>query len=164
MMLSTKARYAVMAMVYLAAKDENGKPVSLSQIAESQNISLSFLEQIFILLRGSGLVKSVRGPGGGYSLARGSEIITVSDVIMAVEEPIKMTRCGEKTSAGCLHDKSRCLTHDLWEGLGEMIHEYFRNVSLKDVCERRVVRKGAVFPANQPLNMQEKIMEFAVGK
>lgn len=164
MMLSTKARYAVMAMVYLAGQEENGKPVSLSQIAESQNISLSFLEQIFILLRGSGLVKSVRGPGGGYCLTRASDGISVSDVILSVEEPMKMTRCAEKNSSGCLHDKSRCLTHDLWEGLSEMIHEYFRSVSLKDVRERRVVRKGAVFPASSVGTMQEKILEFAVGK
>ncbi len=138
MMLSTKARYAVTAMVYIACHEGEPRPVSLSEVSEAQNIPLSFLEQIFMQLRQSGLVKSMRGPGGGYNLARGSDGIHISDILAAVSESVKMTRCEEHESSGCLHDKSRCLTHGLWQSLTDHIHAYFSGISLRDVCSREM--------------------------
>ncbi len=137
MKLSTKGRYAVMAMVDLANASK-GQPVALADIAERQEISLSYLEQLFAKLRRSGLVRSVRGPGGGYLLAHASEATRVADIIMAVDEPIRATRCASHSPVGCRVDKSRCLTHDLWEELGNQIHHYLSRVSLADVCARRV--------------------------
>ena len=142
MMLTTKGRYAVMAMVDLASQNQDG-PVVLSAIAERQEIALPYLEQIFAKLRRNGLVHSVRGPGGGYVLARGAENTWVSDVILAVEESIKMTRCEKQSAAGCMKPKTRCLTHDLWEGLGNQIYNYLRSISLKDVIERQVLSHPA---------------------
>lgn len=138
MRLSTKGRYAVMAMVDLASFSSN-KPVSLADIADRQEISLSYLEQLFGKLRKGGLVKSVRGPGGGYLLARSSADTRVSDIVMAVDEPLKATRCKAGSPAGCHTDKSRCLTHDLWEELGNQIYLYLSSVSLEDIVERRVL-------------------------
>src|SRR5437868_1050471 len=138
MRLSTKGRYAVMAMVDLA-QHSGGDPVSLAEIAERQEISLSYLEQLFAMLRKSGLVKSVRGPGGGYLLAHDRSETRIADIILAVDEPIRATRCPPGTATGCRGDRSRCLTHDLWEELGNQIHLYLSSVSLADVCERRVL-------------------------
>lgn len=137
MKLSTKGRYGVMAMVDLAQFAAAG-PVALAEIAERQEISLSYLEQLFAKLRRAGLVTSVRGPGGGYRLAHDAEDIRVSDVITAVDEPIRTTGCKPGTSAGCIRRSSRCMTHDLWEGLGHQIHSYLNSVSLADVCAGRV--------------------------
>ena len=120
--LSTKGRYAVMAMVD-HARHAQAKPVSLSDIAQRQEISLSYLEQLFARLRRAELVKSVRGPGGGYRLARTSSETRVSEIILAVDEPIKATRCTEMGATGCRADRSKCLTHDLWEELGNQIHQ-----------------------------------------
>lgn len=144
MKLSTKGRYAVMAMVDMAQHSE-GRPVALADIAGRQEISLSYLEQLFAKLRRSGLVKSVRGPGGGYLLTRGTDDTRISDVIIAVDEPIRATRCPPGTAAGCRSDKSRCLTHDLWEELGNQIHLYLSSVSLEDVIQRRVLGTSHVF-------------------
>ncbi len=144
MKLSTKGRYAVMAMVDLAANSD-GSPVSLADIAERQEISLSYLEQLFGKLRKGGLVKSVRGPGGGYLLSRLSRQIRISDIILAVDEPIQTTRCSPGTPAGCHHNRSRCLTHDLWEELGNQIYIFLSAVSLQDVCERRVLGTSNLF-------------------
>jgi Rrf2 family iron-sulfur cluster assembly transcriptional regulator len=143
MKLSTKGRYAVMAMVDLARHGKE-RPVSLADIAQRQEISLSYLEQLFARLRRSGLVKSVRGPGGGYRLALGAVNTRISDIILAVDEPIKVTRCDGQTTDGCHADRSRCLTHDLWAELGNQIHRYLSSVSLDDVVERRV-------PAREPM-------------
>src|SRR3954464_7773541 len=144
MKLSTKGRYAVMAMTDLAMTS-SGRPVALADIAKRQEISLSYLEQLFAKLRRNGLVKSVRGPGGGYLLSRSAEDTPISDAIMAVDEPIRATRCKPNTGAGCQSDKSRCLTHDLWEELSHQIHLFLNSVSLADVCEKRVLgRSGAV--------------------
>ena len=137
MKLSTKGRYAVMAMVDLARHSQE-RPVSLADIASRQEISLSYLEQLFSRLRRGGLVKSVRGPGGGYKLALGAEGTLISDIIHAVDEPIKVTRCDGAVLEGCHADKSRCLTHDLWAELGNQIHRYLSSVSLADVVERRL--------------------------
>jgi Rrf2 family transcriptional regulator, iron-sulfur cluster assembly transcription factor len=138
MRLSTKGRYAVMAMVDLACHNR-GVPVSLAEIAQRQEISLSYLEQLFAMLRKSGLVKSVRGPGGGYLLAFDRSETRIADIILAVDEPIRATRCMPGAPRGCRGDRTRCLTHDLWEELGNQIHLYLSSVSLADVCERRVL-------------------------
>ena len=138
MKLSTKGRYAVMAMVDLATCT-TGDPVTLADVAERQEISLSYLEQLFSKLRRSGLVNSVRGPGGGYVLSRGSDDMRVADIIMAVDEPLKVTRCEHRSPEGCKSNKSRCLTHDLWEELGNQIYLYLSSVSLADVANKRVV-------------------------
>jgi Rrf2 family iron-sulfur cluster assembly transcriptional regulator len=138
MRLSTKGRYAVMAMVDLA-QHSGGDPVSLAEIAERQEISLSYLEQLFAMLRKSGLVKSVRGPGGGYLLADNRSETRVADIILAVDEPIRATRCAPGAPVGCRGNRTRCLTHDLWEELGNQIHLFLSSVSLADVCEHRVL-------------------------
>lgn len=138
MKLSTKGRYAVMAMVDLAS-NSGGAPVALADIAERQEISLSYLEQLFAKLRKGGLVRSVRGPGGGYLLAHAVGELRVSDIILAVDEPIRATRCAPGSPAGCRSNRSRCLTHDLWEELGNQIHLYLSSVTLADVCQRRVL-------------------------
>ena len=138
MKLSTKGRYAVMAMVDLA-RHSNGAPVCLSEIAERQEISLAYLEQLFAKLRRNGLVKSVRGPGGGYLLTYHRDDTRIADIILAVDEPIHAVRCTPGGATGCRIDRSRCLTHDLWEELSNQIHRYLSSVSLGDVCERRVL-------------------------
>ena len=143
MKLSTKGRYAVMAMVDLASNSK-GQPVALADIAERQEISLSYLEQLFAKLRKGGLVKSVRGPGGGYLLAYPLEESRVSDIIVAVDEPIRATRCAPGSPAGCRSNKSRCLTHDLWEELGNQIHLYLSSVSLADICNKRILGTSGV--------------------
>jgi Rrf2 family transcriptional regulator, iron-sulfur cluster assembly transcription factor len=144
MRLTTKGRYAVMAMVDIA-KHACGNPVTLAEVAERQSISLSYLEQLFAKLRTAGLVKSVRGPGGGYLLAHGADDTRVADIILAVDEPIRATRCTPGAPIGCSGSRSRCLTHDLWEELGNQIHLYLSSVTLADVCERRVLgRSGAL--------------------
>ena len=138
MRLSTKGRYAVMAMVDLAQHGGDG-PVCLADIALRQEISLSYLEQLFAKLRRGGLVKSVRGPGGGYLLAHERDATRISDIILAVDEPIQAIRCKPGATLGCRGDRSRCLTHDLWEELSNQIHLYLSSVSLGDVCEKRVL-------------------------
>lgn len=149
MKLSTKGRYAVMAMVDLA-RHSGGKPVALGEIATRQEISLSYLEQLFGRLRRGGLVKSVRGPGGGYLLARPLDDTRISDIILAVDEPIKATRCKSGSSIGCQSDRSRCLTHDLWAELGNQIHLFLSAVSLLDVIEKRVLG-SARMPMSNPV-------------
>ena len=138
MRLSTKGRYAVMAMVDLAINCD-GKPVALAAIAERQEISLSYLEQLFARLRRGELVKSVRGPGGGYMLARGAEGTRISDVILAVDEPIRATRCNPQSPYGCTKSKMRCVTHDLWSELSNQIHLFLSSVTLADVRDGRVL-------------------------
>jgi len=143
MRLSTKGRYAVMAMVDLA-RHSVGNPVSLSEIAERQEISLSYLEQLFAKLRRGGLVRSVRGPGGGYLLAHDRDATRIADIILAVDEPIHAIRCTPGATIGCRGDRSRCLTHDLWEELSNQIHLYLSSVSLGDVCEKRILGTSGV--------------------
>ncbi|MBX6367555.1 MAG: Rrf2 family transcriptional regulator [Rhodospirillales bacterium] len=138
MKLGTRGRYAVMALVDLARHSE-GRPVSLAEIAERQEISVSYLEQLFAKLRRCGLVRSVRGPGGGYLLAHPASETRIGDIILAVDEPIRATRCSADGAGGCRKDRSRCLTHDLWEELGNQIHLFLSSVSLADVCEKRVL-------------------------
>lgn len=142
MRLSTKGRYAVMAMADLASHDPDGRAVSLAEIAGRQEISLSYLEQLFAKLRRAGLVASVRGPGGGYRLSRPAADVRVADIIMAVDEPIATTRCKPGSAKGCTGTSARCLTHDLWEELGRQIVVFLSSVSLADVVERRVLGRA----------------------
>lgn len=138
MRLTTKARYAVMAMVDLSQCHELG-PVKLSDIAARQELSLSYLEQLFARLRRAGLVRSVRGPGGGYLPCQGCAEVTIADIVMAVDEPIRATRCESSAEAGCLSNNRRCQTHDLWEELGNQIYLFLNAVTLDDVLSGRVV-------------------------
>lgn len=132
MELNTKARYAVMAMADLAKHGE-GAAVPLSAIAERQDLSMAYLEQIFLRLRRAGLVASARGRAGGYLLARPARAIQISEIMNAVEEETRMTRCLDD-EIGCLHDK-RCLTHALWHALGGHIAAFLSNVSLQEVLD-----------------------------
>lgn len=141
MNLSTKGRYAVMAMVDLA-RNANGKPVALNEIAQRQEISLSYLEQLFARLRRGGLVVSARGPGGGYKLARAAEDTRIADIMLAVDEPLKATRCEHGSPRGCTGQHGRCVTHDLWEELGRQIHIFLSSVTLADVVNKRVLGKS----------------------
>jgi Rrf2 family iron-sulfur cluster assembly transcriptional regulator len=138
MKLNTKGRYAVMAMVDLAQHSKD-KPVALADIAERQEISLSYLEQLFAMLRRHNLVTSVRGPGGGYRLARGADGTRIADIILAVDEPIKTTRCELGSPRGCTGRQTRCLTHDLWEELGRQIHIFLNSVTLDDVINKHIL-------------------------
>lgn len=144
MKLSTKGRYAVMAMADLARMGAEG-PVTLSDIASRQEISLSYLEQLFAKLRRAGLVKSVRGPGGGYRLARTAADTRVADIMLAVEEPVDVTRCRHAVR-GCMETGARCITHDLWDELGRHIHLFLAGVSLDDVIRQRVAGRAALNP------------------
>jgi len=136
MQLSTKGRYAVMAMTDLAGRGGE-RAVPLAEIAERQQISQAYLEQLFARLRRRGLVTAHRGPGGGYRLARSAAETSVADVVIAVDEPLKAIRCGGGQS-GCMKDGARCLTHDLWEETGRRIHEFLASVSLADVASGRL--------------------------
>ena len=139
MQLSTRGRYAVMAMADLAGHSAGaGRGVALAEIAERQQLSLSYLEQIFARLRRNGLVISARGPGGGYRLAKSAAETSVADVVAAVDEPLRATRCTGRAGTGCMLGGGRCLTHDLWEETGRRIVEYFASVSLADVANGRL--------------------------
>ncbi len=140
MRLTTKGRFAVTAMLDLALR--GGKnPVTLAGISERQAISLSYLEQLFSRLRRHELVESVRGPGGGYYLARTLEELSVADIIRAVDEPIDATQCAGKENC---HDEHRCLTHDLWMGLNAHIYDYLDNVTLATLVARQAECKEKV--------------------
>jgi Rrf2 family iron-sulfur cluster assembly transcriptional regulator len=132
MRLTTKGRFAVTAMIDLALRGGDG-PVTLAGISERQKISLSYLEQLFGKLRRHHLVDSVRGPGGGYCLARPLKTISVADIISAVDEPLDATQCGGKENC---HDEHRCMTHDLWSTLNLKMHEYLASVSLHDLVTK----------------------------
>ncbi len=136
MRLTTKGRFAVTAMIDVAMHGEHG-PVTLSAVSERQKISLSYLEQLFGKLRRHGLVESVRGPGGGYNLARAAEAVSVADVILAVDEPIDATQCGGLEN--CLDDH-RCMTHELWSGLNAHIFAYLRSVTLAELVRQQESR------------------------
>ena len=140
MRLTTKGRFAVTAMLDLAMRDANG-PVTLAGISERQGISLSYLEQLFGKLRRAELVESVRGPGGGYCLARLVEDITVADIIIAVDEPMDATQCGGHENC---HDNHRCMTHDLWTDLNKTIFAYLANVTLASLVDKQRAKETAV--------------------
>lgn len=139
MRLTTKGRYAVTAMLDLAIHHDEG-PVALADIARRQGISLSYLEQLFAQLRKHDLVRSTRGPGGGYRLGRGAAGIAVADVIQAVDETVDATRCGGKENC---QGEERCLTHDLWTDLSQQIYEFLKGIDLAQLVARRRVREVA---------------------
>ena len=134
MKLTTKGRYAVTAMLDLSLHSDQG-PVSLLEISDRQSISLSYLEQLFSKLRRQGLVKSMRGPGGGYSLSRTPDEIAISSIIMAVDENLDVTNCGN-ANAGCNEDNKRCLTHNLWMDLSNRIQSFLDDISLQDMMDK----------------------------
>jgi Rrf2 family transcriptional regulator, iron-sulfur cluster assembly transcription factor len=140
MRLTTKGRFAVTAMIDVAMHGTKG-PVTLAGVSERQKISLSYLEQLFGKLRRHGLVASVRGPGGGYRLARNAETVSVADVILAVDEPIDATQCGGLEN--CLDDK-RCMTHELWTALNGHIFNFLRSVTLAELVQQQQQKADVV--------------------
>ncbi|WP_374348228.1 Fe-S cluster assembly transcriptional regulator IscR [Chitinimonas sp.] len=150
MRLTTKGRFAVTAMLDLALRESKG-PVTLAGISERQQISLSYLEQLFGKLRRNGLVESVRGPGGGYCLAMAVEAISVADIITAVDEPLDATQCGGKEN--CLEDNKRCMTHDLWSDLNRTIYEYLASVTLAALISKQKAKCSA-----QPASSSECVL------
>lgn len=138
MRLTTKGRYAVTAMLDLAFHSQT-KPVTLTEIAARQTISLSYLEQLFARLRKAGIVQGVRGPGGGYQISRNLNDVSIAAIIEAVNEPIDSTKCGGE--ANCQHE-SICLTHDLWVGLSEHIQAYLSKITLADLLVKNEVRRA----------------------
>ena len=142
MRLSTKGRYAVMAMADLARHGGSQRAVTLAEIAQRQDISLPYLEQLFARLRRRGLVKGVRGPGGGYRLARSPAETAIGEIVSAVDEPLKAVRCNSGP-IGCMPGGERCLTHDLWDDLGRHIHDYLAGVTLEDVVSGRLRQRHA---------------------
>lgn len=159
MKLSTKGRYAVMAMVDLAQTSDT-RPVALGDIASRQEISLSYLEQLFAKLRRCNLVTSVRGPGGGYQLARTANDIRISDIMTAVEEPVDVTRCQHQTKA-CMKSGHQCITHNLWDALGNHIHQFLSQISLEDVLQRGdlAISDNHVDMHNKQMTMMETAAE-----
>ena len=138
MRLTTKGRFAVTAMIDLGLRSHAG-PVALAAISQRQQISLSYLEQLFGKLRRHELVESTRGPGGGYSLGRSAEDITVADIIVAVDEPLDATGCGGK--GDCMgEDSGKCMTHDLWAGLNAKMIEFLDSVTLKKLVDEQIAK------------------------
>lgn len=138
MRLTTKGRFAVTAMIDLGMHQQRG-PVTLAGISERQKISLSYLEQLFGRLRRQGIVDSVRGPGGGYTMARPMTEITVADIIRAVDEPIDATQCG---GMGNCRDDRECMTHELWTKLNEHIYRYLEGVDLASLVENQLMKQA----------------------
>lgn len=134
MRLTTKGRFAVTAMIDLALRQGSG-PVTLAAISQRQQISLSYLEQLFGKLRRHDLVESTRGPGGGYSLGRDADSITVADIILSVDEPLDATQCGGKENCGI--DGGRCMTHDLWTALNSHMLQFLQSVSLQNLVDEQ---------------------------
>jgi Rrf2 family iron-sulfur cluster assembly transcriptional regulator len=151
MRLTTKGRYAVTAMLDLAFHSQT-RPVTLTDIATRQTISLSYLEQLFARLRKAGMVKGVRGPGGGYTLSKLAKDINIAEIIEAVDEPVDSTKCGGK--ANCQNDQP-CLTHDLWMGLSEQIRDYLKDISLGQLLDRELVTEVA----KRQNDMVEQVIE-----
>jgi Rrf2 family transcriptional regulator, iron-sulfur cluster assembly transcription factor len=137
MRLTTKGRFAVTAMLDLAMNGGKG-PVTLAGISQRQSISLSYLEQLFGKLRRHTLVESVRGPGGGYTLARELDKLSVADIVTAVDEPLDATQCGGRENC---QDDRRCMTHDLWATLNDKMYEYLDSVKLADLVAQQAVRQ-----------------------
>ena len=136
MKLTTKGRYAVMAMADIALY-QNGKPVSLNDISLRQNISLSYLEQLFSRLKNKKLVKSIRGSGGGYILDKNPKEIKLSNIIFAVDENIKTLNCKKDSKRGCHGKSTKCITHNLWDDLEQHINLFFESKSLNDFLEQK---------------------------
>ena len=149
MRLSTKGRYAVMAMADLARHGRD-RAVCLAEIAARQEISPAYLEQLFARLRRAGLVVGARGPGGGYRLAHAAGATSIVAIVTAADEPIEAVRCDGPAGHGCMTKGERCLTHDLWDALGQRIESYLASVSLEDVVEGRLAPERAPAAAAAP--------------
>lgn len=173
MRLTTKGRFAVTAMIDLALRQSNG-PVTLAAISQRQQISLSYLEQLFGKLRRHELVESTRGPGGGYTLGRKASDITVADIIVSVDEPIDATQCGGKEN--CLGEGSRCMTHDLWTKLNAKMVDFLDSVTLQSLVDEQIA-KGVVVenvpqikraissaPVVKPIRVNAPNSVFALGQ
>jgi Rrf2 family iron-sulfur cluster assembly transcriptional regulator len=145
MKLSTKGRYAVTALADIALNGGT-RPVTLAEIAERQDISVAYLEQLFVRLRRAGIVESVRGPGGGYRLARPADELRVSEVMTAVDERLNAMGCGGRweVEGGCGKSRETCLTHNLWEQLSAHVHVFLNQVTIADVISDRMVPCPAV--------------------
>ena len=137
MRLTSKGRYAVMAMADLALHGGGDRAVPLQEVAKRQEISLSYLEQLFARMRRAGLVAGVRGPGGGYRLSRPPQMVMVAEIIAAVNEPIKATRCDEASTKSCIGRQGRCIAHGLWQEMGDRIQSFLASVSLADILDQR---------------------------
>ncbi|MDA7829094.1 RrF2 family transcriptional regulator [bacterium] len=135
MKLTTKGRYAVMAMADLALYNDSG-PTSLTDISLRQNISLAYLEQIFIKLKESNLVKSIRGAKGGYILVKSANEIKISNIIFAVNEEVKTLNCKKESKKGCNNKSTKCITHNLWDQLDQHINNFFERVKLQDLVKK----------------------------
>jgi Rrf2 family iron-sulfur cluster assembly transcriptional regulator len=146
MRLTTKGRFAVTAMLDLATRGGRG-PVTLAGISERQKISLSYLEQLFGKLRKNNVVASVRGPGGGYCLARPANKISIVDIVVAVDEPMDATNCNEQ---GNCSDGKPCLTHELWYGLNKAIHQYLSGVTLQQLLDGQSKANAETAPVSMP--------------
>jgi Rrf2 family iron-sulfur cluster assembly transcriptional regulator len=156
MRLTTKGRFAVTAMVDLAMRGGNG-PVTLATISKRQKISLSYLEQLFGKLRRNNIVESVRGPGGGYYLARPGNKISIAEIVTAVDEPLDATKCGGK--GNCLGEEQPCLTHDLWMGLSEKIYSYLEEVTLQQMVDSQNNRKTTV---SSPTTLKKAVKPLGI--
>jgi Rrf2 family iron-sulfur cluster assembly transcriptional regulator len=152
MRLTTKGRFAVTAMVDLALRPGTA-PMTLAEISARQKISLSYLEQLFAKLRRRGIVDSVRGPGGGYRLAKDMAQIAVADIILAVDEPLDATQCGGKENC---RDEQKCITHDLWVRLNEHLLDYLGSITLKQLVDDQIIAQNQSQNRVSPLrNMHE---------
>lgn len=172
MRLTTKGRFAVTAMIDLGLRQNNG-PVTLAAISQRQQISLSYLEQLFGKLRRHELVESTRGPGGGYTLGRKASEITVADIIVSVDEPIDATQCSGKEN--CLSDGGRCMTHELWASLNSRMVEFLDSVTLQKLVEDQLAKgvvientpqvKKPIFtaPVVKPIRVNAPNSVFALG-
>ncbi len=172
MRLTTKGRFAVTAMIDLALRSANG-PVALAAISQRQQISLSYLEQLFGKLRRAELVESTRGPGGGYTLGRKADQISVADVILAVDEPIDATGCGG--ASGCMGEHTgKCLTHDLWTSLNDHMLSFLRGITLRKLVDdqlaqgvtvevSRLKRAISSVPVVKPIKITAPNSVFALG-
>jgi len=172
MRLTTKGRFAVTAMIDLALRQQSG-PVTLAAISQRQQISLSYLEQLFGKLRRHQLVESTRGPGGGYTLGRKADDITVADIILSVDEPLDATHCGGKEN--CHGGDSRCMTHDLWTSLNARMVEFLESVSLQKLIDEQLAKgfqmeektqiKRAIssMPVSKPIRVNAPNSVFALG-
>jgi Rrf2 family transcriptional regulator, iron-sulfur cluster assembly transcription factor len=140
MRLTTRGRFAVTALLDLAMQRNKG-PVKLAEISKRQQISLSYLEQLFTKLRQRKLVNSVRGPGGGYCLAKKMEHVSVADIILAVDEPIDSTQCGGKENC---HNDNKCMTHDLWKNLNALIFDHLGSINLRQLVDEQNLNKESI--------------------
>jgi Rrf2 family iron-sulfur cluster assembly transcriptional regulator len=140
-MLTTKSRYAVVSLVDIANRIQI-EPVKLSDISRRQNIPVGYLEQIFCKLKNAGLVKAIKGPGGGYKLAKDLKEINIKQIIDAVDEKIQITKCGNNPLQRCINKNIKCLTHDFWQGLTEHIASYLSSISIEDIINKKILNEN----------------------